>query len=62
MFSDERSCCKISASTISRGIKLKNIKGVRVPEKGNAKNMIVPPKKDKVQRFVRFNVIGKYSG
>ena len=46
----------------SRGTKLKNIRGVRVPEKGNAKNIIRPPIKDAVQRFFRFNIIGKYSG
>lgn len=43
-------------------MKLKKIRGVMVPEKGKAMNMIVPPIKDAVQRFFRFNVIDKYSG
>jgi hypothetical protein len=59
---DERRIFNIVDSTISSGTKLKNIRGVRVPEKGNAKNMSMPPIKDAVQRFFRFNVIGKYSG
>ena len=60
--SEERLWCTISASTISRGIKLMKIRGVMVPEKGKAKNMIAPPIKDAIQRFFLFNVIGKYSG
>ena len=62
IFREERPWLKMSASTTRSGIKLKNIRGVIVPEKGKAKNMIKPPIKDAIQRFFRFNVIGKYNG
>ena len=62
IFSEDFPQFKISVSTIRRGMKLKKINGVMVPEKGKAMNMIVPPIKDAIQRFFRFNVIDKYSG
>ena len=62
IFSEDFPCSEILASTISRGIIPKKIRGVIVPEKGNARNINVPPMRDAVQRFFRFNVISKYSG
>ena len=62
IFSEDLPCSEILASTISRGIIPIKIRGVKVPEKGNARNINVPPIKDAIQRFFRFNVISKYNG